>query len=331
MRRRLALSALLTLVVLASCGGDDDATVAAGDAEGATSTSTTTSSPEDTTGSSTPGPTAPGTVTRPGTATTRPGTGTTPATVPPATTAPAPVAGLAVQIRTGGGFVPVELNFTNTPEFTLYADGRVIATGPTTLEYPGAALPNLLEGRVNTQAVVAAVKSARSAGVFDKPDLGRPPIADAATTTFTVVDGDHRAVLDAYALGFGETFGLTPAQLEARRKLEAFRDEMTNLGGAARDAYRASALSVLVQPHRADQGSPEPAPGQADWPLGELGAGGVEQYGGRCLGFTGADAQQALAAAATARANTRWRSGGKEWSLSFRPELPGVASCVPPR
>jgi hypothetical protein len=318
MRRVAALSALMVLV-LASCGGRDDPTVAAGDDEEATST-TTGGEPDATSDTSSPSPTSPGT----GTVTTKPGSG-------PATTAPAPVAGLAVQIRTGGGFVPVEANFLNTPEFTLYADGRVIVTGPTTLEYPGAALPNLLQGRVNTQAVTAAVKSARAAGVFGQPDLGSPPVADAPTTTFTVVDGDQRATLDAYALGFDEAPGMTPAQQEARRKLQAFRDEMTNLGAAARESYKASSLSVLVQPYRVVEGGVEPAPGQADWPLANLATGGTEQFGGRCLGFTGADADRALAAAAQARSNTRWQSGGKEWSLSFRPELPGVEPCGPAR
>ena len=268
MRRVALLAALMTLVGLAAYGGGGDSTVAAGDGGEATSTTTTTTTGDAADGgtdSTGPGSTPPG----PGTTKPGGGTGTTKPTTPPPTTASAPVAGLAVQIRTGGGFVPVEFNFINIPEFTLYADGRVIVTGPTTLEYPGAALPNLLEGRVNTQAVTAAVKSARAAGVFDNPDLGNPPIADAPSTTFTVVDDGQKATLGAYALGFNDGFGLTPAQQEARRKLQAFRDEMTNLGAAARDPYRAVALSVLVRPYQ-DQGGTEPAPGQADWPPGPL-------------------------------------------------------------
>ena len=324
MRRIAALAVLMTLVLAAACGGGDDDTVAAG--EGDDDTTTTTDTADGTTDTSAPPPSSDTNTTRPDS--------TTPTTRPPGTTtppAPTPAAGLAVQIRTGGGFVPIEYNFSNTPEFTLFADGRVIVTGPTTLEYPGKALPNLLEGRVNAQAVTAAIKSARTAGVFGKPDLGSPAVADAPSTTFTAVDGDQKATLDAYALGFDDGPGVSPAQQEARRKLAAFRDEMTNLGAAARDPYKATAVSVLVLPYQAGQGGQEPAPGQAAWPVGNLGTGGIEQYGGRCLGFTGAEAARVLEAAGQARSNTRWQSGGKEWSLSFRLELPGAEPCAPAR
>ena len=322
--RRIAALAALTLVLLGACGGDDD-TVAAGDDDETTTTTTTAPATDETTDDD--GTTT--TTTKPKSTTTRPGGGTTmTTTTTPAT--PAPAAGLAVQIRTGGGFVPVQFNFTNTPEFSLYADGRVIVTGPTTLEFPGKALPNLLEGRVNTQVIANAIQGAKSAGVFNKPDLGNPPIADAPSTTFTVVDGDQKATLDVYALDFSDGIGLSPAQKEARSKLSAFRDEMTNVGQAARDAYKASAVSVLVLPYVSAGGS-EPAPGSADWPMGNLGAGGIDQFGGRCLGFTGADTARVLDAAAQARSNTRWQSGGKEWSLSFRLELPGGVPCAPSR
>lgn len=321
--RRIAALAALSLVLLGACGSDDDK-VAAGDDDTTTTTTTApaTDGTTDTTGSGTTS------TTKPRSTTTRPGGGTSsPTTTTPATQAPA---GLAVQVSTGGGFVPVQFNFTNTPEFTLYADGRVIVTGPTTLEYPGKALPNLLDGRVNAQAVANAVKSGRAAGVFDKPDLGNPPIADAPSTTFTVVDGDQKAVFSAYALDFNDAPGLTAAQKDARRKLAAFRDEMTTLGQAAQGAYKASAVSVLVLPYT-EAGGQDPAPGLANWPLGNLGTGGVDQFGGRCLGFTGADAARVLDAAGQARSNTRWQSGGKEWSLSFRLELPGGEPCAATR
>ena len=35
--------------------------------------------------------------------------------------------------RPGGGFVPIEYNYTMVPEFTLYGDGRIIVTGPITM------------------------------------------------------------------------------------------------------------------------------------------------------------------------------------------------------
>lgn len=261
--------------------------------------------------------------------------GTTPSTSaePPTTagTAPDRADGIAIQIRTGGGFVPQELAFATVPEVTLYADGRIIATGPTTLEYPGKALPNVLAGSVDDSAVRAAVTAAREAGVTDEPELGRPSVADAPTTTFLLVDGGRTYRLDAYAIDFEDGPGLTAAQQEARRRLRGLVRRLQDLAAAADRPYRATAVSVLVTPYpepEPGRAPVEPVPGEADWPLDDLGGGGEEQFGGRCLGFTGPDAERVLAAAGEARSNTRWRSGGRTWALAFRPELPGGEPCA---
>lgn len=240
-------------------------------------------------------------------------------TAPGAATDPPAAAGLVLQITTGGGFLPPELSFATLPRFTLYADGRVVVPGPTTLEYPGAALPNLVTGTVPA----------------DAPDLGRPPVADAPTTTFVLVDGGttHRAEAYALDIDLDGGPGLAPGQRQGRQRLRDLVAESERLGAAATEPYRAAAVSVLVRPYaEVDRGEPpvEPEPGEAAWPLGELATGGREQFGGRCLGFAGADAEVVLAAAAEARSDTRWRSGAEAWALTFRPELPGVEPCSAP-
>lgn len=260
------------------------------------------------------------------------GGGTTTTTVP---VTPGPANDLILQIHTGGGFVPVEHAFASVPEFTLYADGRVIVPGPTTMEFPGSALLNLLEGTVDSAAVQDAVAAARKAGVADSPapDLGQPPVADAPTTTFVLVDG-QTSTLKAYALDIGidADFGLTTAHKENRRRLQNLVELMSKVASAATSPYEAAAVSVLVQPYtEAEAGSlpAEPAPTEADWPLASLAPGGKEQQlGGRCLGFAGADAEKVLAVAEKAKSNTRWRSGGAAFSLAFRPELPGTEPCA---
>jgi hypothetical protein len=284
------LVAMLATVVLAACS-DDPTTVEAGDDRGRSTT-------------------APETVT----------------TVAPAGDGP------VLQITSGGGFVPPEFHFANLPQFTLYADGRVVVPGPTTLEYPGRALPNLLTGSVGPDQVRGAVEAADDAGVGKSLDLGQPPVADAPTTTFVMVDGRGTHRTDAYALDLDfDGSGLSASQQEARRRLRELVAEMGRLGNAAAEPYRATAVSVLVRPY-ADvdrTGLPgEPAPAEVDWPLADLATGGREQFGGRCLGLAGAEAERVLAAAADARANARWRSGGSFWWLAFRPELPGTAPCA---
>ncbi|MGI8683888.1 MAG: hypothetical protein ACR2MO_02090 [Acidimicrobiales bacterium] len=276
----------IALVITAACSGDDTA-VKAGDTDDET---TTTVAP------------------------------------PPTTKPPSSAAALVLQIRTGGGFVPPESVFGEIPEFSVYADGRVFVTGPTTMEFPGAALPNLLVGTIPAADVQDAVKAFKDAGVGQSADLGRPLVADAPTTTFTLVDGGRTSTLDAYALGFDDAPTMSPAQKENRRRLNDLIQQMHKLGAAANGPYKAAAVSVLVRPYtEPDSG---PAPGQATWPLADLGTGGKEQLGGRCLGFTGADAERVLAAAGAARSNTRWRSGAGTWALSFRPELPGSQPCA---
>ena len=256
---------------------------------------------------------------------------TTTTTVAGTSTTGVPVpAGLVLRITTGGGFLPAELSFATVAPFTLYHDGRVVVPGPATLEYPGEALPNLLTGTVGRDDVRDAVEAARDAGVADAADLGRPPVADAPTTSFVLVDGGTTFRAEAYALDLDEGPGLSAGQRDGRRRLRGLVAGMERLGAAATAPYRAGTVSVLVRPYDdVDRGSPpaEPAPGEADWPLGDLAAGGREQFGGRCLGFTGADAERVLGAAAEARSNTRWRSGGTAWALTFRPELPGDPPC----
>ncbi len=253
---------------------------------------------------------------------------------PSTTKPPSDAAGLVLRVQTGGGFVPVEFAFAEIPEFSAYADGRVIVTGPTTMEFPGAALPNLLAGTLPAAALKDAVAAFKDAGIGRSPDLGQPPVADAPTTKFTLVDGGRRITLDAHALGFDDAPTLSAAQKENRRRLDDLAEQMQKLGAAATGPYKASALSVLVLPYAVpDVGAPapQPAPGQATWPLGDLGTGGEEQFGGRCIGLIGADGAKVLAAAGRARSNTRWQSADKDWSLSFRPELPGVQPCTTDR
>lgn len=265
---------------------------------------------------------------------TTPTTGGGAATDPTTTAPPATQSELLIQMRTGGGFVPVEAVFGALPEFTLFADGRVLVVGPTTLEYPGAALPNLVTTTLDDAGVQAAVDAAVKAGVGDKVDFGNLPVADAPTTTFTLRKDGRVVTSEVYALGFEDAPMLAGAQRENRRRFSELAERLRHFGATASEPYRADAVSVLVTPYpepAPGDPAPVPAPATAAWPLGDLGAGGAEMFGGRCLGFAGADAARVLDAAAAARSNTRWTSAGKAWALTFRPDFPGTTPCAAAR
>jgi hypothetical protein len=98
----------------------------------------------------------------------------------------------------------------------------VIIVGPTTLEFPGPALPNLQEFRVTGDGLGKIIDEGREAGLLDDPppDYGDPGITDQPTTTVSLrLDGRTRTV-DVYALNFSD--GVTAAQRENRRRLTNF-------------------------------------------------------------------------------------------------------------
>jgi hypothetical protein len=129
---------------------------------------------------------------------------------------------VVVRVVTEGGFAAESREPAQLPEVSVFGDGRVITQGPSTLEYPGPALPNLQEFRLTRDGLAAVVDEARSAGLLDKPlpDYGDAGITDQATTTVTLrLDGTN-AEVQVYALNFDD--GLTVEQRENRRQLQQF-------------------------------------------------------------------------------------------------------------
>jgi hypothetical protein len=253
----------------------------------------------------------------------------------PTTTAsaePAAADGLVLRVESTGGFVSPSATAGRLPLISVYADGRVIAEGPVAAIYPGPALPNLQEQRIQRDAVAQLVDSAMAAGVADTDDLGSPPIADATSTRFTVVTASHTYVREAYALTEtqSERTGLTEAQQNARTKLSDLLDRLSGLTEAGWDSvpYAPSAVAALTTPWS----DPQDGLTQPDiaWPGPALPG---EPMGGLpdldCVTATGDQAQALLAAAKSANAATAWvNSDGSRWTVTFRPLLPDESSCT---
>lgn len=237
------------------------------------------------------------------------------------------------RVDTRGGYTTVESQLAIVPQTTVFGDGRVVVTGPTTEQYPPHALPNLLTGSLSQAEVLRLSERAFSLGLFQPHDYGQPGIADAPTTTVTIgVNGRHEQA--AYALDFdaGPAPGLTDAQRAGRRNLSAFVRAVEDAAtGVATEPYSPTEVAVVVRRVTGLEDGTGVTPGRADWPLAAdlatIGAPLANLDGYRCAVLTGDGARTALASAADVTSITRWQSGGAAYNVTWRPLLADEHSC----
>jgi len=238
---------------------------------------------------------------------------------------------LVLQVITGGGFVPIEYHLTLLPTFSLYGDGTVIVPGPTIMIYPGPALPNLQTTKLSEQAIQEILSAAKEAGLFRNDfDYGSPRVADVPTTTITISAGGQVYRSSIYALGFEDAGNLTLEQQQARAAVKPFQAKLETLAFADQEPtwnpYQFTGLAVFVR-QMDPASSPDPTdvqPNRLSWPLGDLATAGGEEVlpGHRRLVISGADLETLRPLLDQATQITIWESGGKEYSLAFRPLLP---------
>ena len=180
--------------------------------------------------------------------------------------------------------MPIEYNYTMVPSFTLYGDGRIIVPGPFTMQYPGAALPNLQTTVVSEDVIQAMLAAAKEAGLFQNGvDYGQPGVADVGTTTITVNAGGATYTSQIYALGFEDGGNMTMQQQQARA---AINDLQSKLSDPSTSRPETAGLGVLrfhgspgVQPElpaAADTTSTDIQPNHLPWPLADLATSGEE-------------------------------------------------------
>jgi hypothetical protein len=255
------------------------------------------------------------------------------ASPPPASGAPASASAktLVLRIERFGGLMAPEQMPGKLPLISLYADGRLITQGPQIAIYPPPALPNLQVQQLDRATVDALLAKADAAGIRPGIDLGQPMVADAPTTRITMVTGTGARTLAVVGLteAAKDDPRLTPAQREARAKVAAFVQEVVGVptanGTPDGQPYRPAALAALATPYvRPSDRLPEP-PHPVDWPGPALPGTPLGTAG--CVTVSGADAGKVLTAAADATTITLWRSGGKMWTVRFRPLLPDETGC----
>jgi hypothetical protein len=256
---------------------------------------------------------------------------------PPATTAepagfayPTDPSAVVLDVTTGGGFGPVEVAVDTRPEFRLYGDGTVLVK-PEEFELT---FPALRAYRLTPEGIQAVLAAAEDAGLLAAaPDYGQPLVADLPTTTLTVDLEGGSYSHSAYALGFGDAAGLTPAQQEARDRLSGLTSFLAGLDEAHPELlaseprpYEPEAVRVY-----AFERELEPEQVATAWPLEP----GIEKwsaeqaFGGRCEVVSGADVET-LRQSLGETLPWLWSSGGRTWSTGFALQLPGDPGCARP-
>ena len=251
----------------------------------------------------------------------------------PDSSIPADADALVLRVEHIGGFVAPDQMLGRLPVVSVYADGRVITQGPQIAIYPAPALPNLLVQQLDPATAQGLVDKAVAAGVRSGADLGQPGVADAPTTRITVAAPGGTRTLDAVALTEAQADDpqLTVAQRAARAKLAAFVQELSDLSAAKgtpeAQPYQPEAVAALATPYRKPADGLPKQPDPVAWPGPALPGEALSGPTG-CVTASGAGTAAVLAAAKAANAITPWTSGGKQWSIVFRPLLPDETGCA---
>lgn len=243
---------------------------------------------------------------------------------------------LVLRVHVGGGFVPIDYSLRDVPFWSLFGDGRLVVTGPQIEIYPGPALPNLQVSTISEEGIQQILEAARDAGLFG-PDrrYDHPGIADASTTTFTVVAEGRRHVISAYALGFDEPPGMiSQEELEARRDLMDFQTKIGDRNWfpqgsiSEEQPFDFDELRIFVRDEAPkDETVPQE---ELHWPLSP----GLADFGTvlpdldlRCGSVQGADLDTFLPLAQQANELTPWQNNDHLYGLIFRPLLPDESGC----
>ncbi len=240
---------------------------------------------------------------------------------------------LIVRVELTGGFVAAEAVFTSLPVTNIYADGRVITSGPQTMIYPGPVVPNLLVRKLDATGMRTVLTAAQAAGILTTPpiDYGQPPVADVPDTVVTVNANDTTYTQSANALGMQDTTsGLTQAQIDERAKLSTFVDSMTDLETLVGADHIGPEQPYAIAGWRlratvTDQlPTGEPAPTVVPWPITSLPLASI----GECTAVTEpATVAQVTDTMTKANQLTFFTDAEKTYQVLVRPLLPDETGC----
>ncbi len=262
-----------------------------------------------------------------------------------------------VVIDMSGGFVPVEFMTTHLPNFVLLGDGRVIVQGAQTLQFPGPALPALMERTLTEEGIQTVLRAIGDTDLFGA-DLhlrgAANMVADAPDTVFIVNAGGQEVTVSVYGLGTLSPAqgqepppGVSSAEMEAHGVLQQLYEQMLALeswlpANAWEDegwqpyepeGFRLYVRGVTGEPQEAGEVPRQVRP----WPTdADPAAFGEEQAtfgnGTRCGAVEGEEAAVWLEELSSANQLTLWAPSADpeaRFSVLVRPLLPHEEATCP--
>jgi hypothetical protein len=256
-------------------------------------------------------------------------------------------------ITWAGGMLHESMTVTQVPPLVITGDGRVIMQGMQTLEFPGPALPALIERRLTEEGLQQVLRALEQTNLFtgDLELRGmNGMVADANDTIFTVRAAGLESVVTVYAISMlfpdmQPPPGMGGDELEAYQVLSALHDRLMTLDtwlpadAWATDtwvpyepeAFRLYVRDVTGQPIEGGE-----LPGQVrEWPTEDDPAAFGEEIasfgdGTRCGVVDGELGATWLADLSEANQNTLWTDGGdRRFSIGVRPLLPHEERLCP--
>jgi hypothetical protein len=247
-----------------------------------------------------------------------------------------------------GGFAMPQMIATRVPTFALYGDGRVIVQGAQTLEFPGPALPALIERAMTEDGIQAVLEAVEDTNLFTG-DLelrgAQNFVADATDTVFRLNANGDEVTVTVYGLGlldpeFGGNFeGVDQAEIDAHATLSRLRDALitieTSVPADAWEAegwqpYAPTAFRLYVRDVTGEPIEGGELPGMVRaWPTDDDPATFGEELplfgdGTRCGVVEGDVAAAWLEELSAANQQTIWTSDGEvRFAVLPRPLFPG--------
>lgn len=187
---------------------------------------------------------------------------------------------IILQYEVGGGFVPMEFFITQTPQFSLYGDGTVIwrpQEQQARIGLPGASLPQLLQGKMDEEAIQALLRFALGQGRLAgaREQYTQDTCADCPTTLFRINADGMAKLVSIDALG---EVNEGPDALD-RNGFALLADTLMNFDEQARNGVAGEVVVYDPSHYRVVLSQAQPEMGEfAAWPWPELTLNDFEEW-----------------------------------------------------